>query len=268
MDLPEPDPSPLSMAPPCPQTTPSENIVSTGRKRLRPADTQPTEDEGDEEDTPVIATSSLEVEVASTKEGKSWTNIQNKINNSSGSSSLPRWMGRTNVKSDPSSATTLDYRLSNFEEDDSDIPIDDFDPSEWTPPDSSYGAAIPVAGWIPKGIRRNIELCVSVILLALIGYLIITTSMRVERSKHDDDAATVYKNDGTNSKGLDLDDDRYIHYDNGKNNNKNNNNNDADTDEDQQEYEEDVDDQADEISDGQEGQGNRMLLFYFDGQLL
>jgi len=37
---------------------------------------------------------------------------------------------------------------------------------EWTPADSSYGAAIPVCGWIPKNIRRIIELCLLTILVA------------------------------------------------------------------------------------------------------
>ena len=37
---------------------------------------------------------------------------------------------------------------------------------EWTPADSSYGAAIPVCGWIPKNIRRIIELCLLTVLVA------------------------------------------------------------------------------------------------------
>lgn len=55
----------------------------------------------------------------------------------------------------------------------------DFHDSEWTPPDSSYGAAIPIAGSIPKHIRRAIE--VTLIGLALIGlaFLIVTASIRV-----------------------------------------------------------------------------------------
>lgn len=55
----------------------------------------------------------------------------------------------------------------------------DFQESEWTPPDSSYGAAIPVAGWIPKHIRRTIE--ASLIALSVLGlvFVIVTTSMRI-----------------------------------------------------------------------------------------
>lgn len=64
----------------------------------------------------------------------------------------------------------------------------DFHESEWTPPDSSYGAAIPIAGCIPKHIRRAIE--VTLIGLGVIGlvFLIVTTSIRVseEVSKNRD----------------------------------------------------------------------------------
>jgi hypothetical protein len=55
----------------------------------------------------------------------------------------------------------------------------DFHESEWTPPDSSYGAAIPIAGCIPKHIRRAIE--VTLIGLGVVGlvFLIVTLSIRV-----------------------------------------------------------------------------------------
>ena len=36
--------------------------------------------------------------------------------------------------------------------------VQDFEESEWTPPDSSYGAAIPLFGWIPKKTRQNPQL--------------------------------------------------------------------------------------------------------------
>lgn len=82
--------------------------------------------------------------------------------------------------------------------------IYDFHESEWTPPDSSYGAAIPVAGCIPKHIRRAIE--VTLFGLGIIGlvFLIVTTSIRVseEVSKNRDTADSNSEFDG----GTGLDD--------------------------------------------------------------
>jgi hypothetical protein len=54
----------------------------------------------------------------------------------------------------------------------------DFDASEWTPPDSSYGAAIPVAGWIPKSWRRSMEWTVLAAVAAIVVILIVRTSLR------------------------------------------------------------------------------------------
>jgi len=56
--------------------------------------------------------------------------------------------------------------------------LDDFDESEWTPPDSSYGAAIPVAGWIPKHIRQLIEGTLISIGVLGVALLIVATSIR------------------------------------------------------------------------------------------
>ena len=58
-----------------------------------------------------------------------------------------------------------------------DDPVSDFDDSEWTPMDSSYGAAIPLAGWIPKRIRRTIEFTVLLGLAVLIVFLIVEKSV-------------------------------------------------------------------------------------------
>lgn len=55
----------------------------------------------------------------------------------------------------------------------------DFQPSEWTPQDSSYGAAIPVAGWIPKHIRRTIEWTLIGLGVVGLAFVIVTTSMRI-----------------------------------------------------------------------------------------
>jgi len=74
----------------------------------------------------------------------------------------------------------------------------DFHDSEWTPPDSSYGAAIPVGGWIPKPIRRLIECTIVGAIISGLIYMVITTSIRL-RGEGD-------------SSGMYLDDDRYIAY--------------------------------------------------------
>lgn len=71
----------------------------------------------------------------------------------------------------------------------------DFTDAEWTPPDSSYGAAFPVGGWIPKNIRRLIEWTVIGMVVVGIVLFVITTSIRIATS---------------GGYSLDLDDDRYI----------------------------------------------------------
>lgn len=51
----------------------------------------------------------------------------------------------------------------------------EFREDEWTPQDSSYGAAFPCCGWIPKRIRQAIER----VLIALVGLLIIYTVVSI-----------------------------------------------------------------------------------------
>lgn len=87
----------------------------------------------------------------------------------------------------------------------------DFDESEWTPHDSSYGAAIPVGGCIPKPIRRAIEwTCIAVGIFGLV-YLVITTSIHFS-----DDVAGGKSNGTDTATGADgslyLDDDFYYDY--------------------------------------------------------
>lgn len=61
--------------------------------------------------------------------------------------------------------------------------IADFDETEWTPQDSSYGAACPVCGCIPKRFRRMIE--VTLIAIMLLGFvvLLVTTSMNIAEER-------------------------------------------------------------------------------------
>jgi hypothetical protein len=90
--------------------------------------------------------------------------------------------------------------------------LGDFEDSEWTQPDSSYGAAIPFGGWIPKNIRRTIESTLIAILFIGLVYLVVATSIRVTEgtsSSHSNSTGN-----GTDYGGLYLDDDRYIAYGN------------------------------------------------------
>jgi hypothetical protein len=83
----------------------------------------------------------------------------------------------------------------------------DFKDSDWTPPDSSYGAAIPVGGWIPKNIRRGIEgTLIAMTVLGLV-FIVVATSIRITEEAHN------LRNSTTHASGtLDLHDDRYIVY--------------------------------------------------------
>jgi hypothetical protein len=101
-------------------------------------------------------------------------------------------------------------RSSDHDEDS----IRDFDASEWTPQDSSYGAAIPVAGWIPKGIRRSIEWTLIGGVAAVIVFLIVRTSLRAEASNnsHRKSVNETTVDNYYSVDNLDLDDDRYISY--------------------------------------------------------
>jgi len=88
--------------------------------------------------------------------------------------------------------------------------VADFDENEWTPPDSSYGAAIPVGGWIPKKIRRGIEATLIGMMIVGLVFLVVTTSIRVtEDAKHMKNNTS---SNGGSSGGIQLDDDRYIEY--------------------------------------------------------
>ena len=95
--------------------------------------------------------------------------------------------------------------------------IGDFDESEWTPQDTSYGAAIPVGGWIPKTIRRLIEWTLLGIVICSVAFLVISTSIKIGDSHSSSSAVS----------GSNRDDDTYMSYHNGYNNNNNNNNDDA-----------------------------------------
>ena len=98
----------------------------------------------------------------------------------------------------------------------------DFQESEWTPPDSSYGAALPIFGWIPKKVRRLIELTLIGFMIILLVYLVVTTSIRVTEGNNNGNSSS--------SGGLSLNDDYYIEYSNSNNNNGDDANNAVDDD--------------------------------------
>ena len=109
------------------------------------------------------------------------------------------WLSRSSSK----------ISLSGDEDSDS---LADFEESEWTQPDSSYGAAIPFGGWIPKNIRRTIESTLIALLFIGLVYLVVVTSIRVTEetsSRHSNSTGN-----GTDYGGLNLDDDRYVAYGN------------------------------------------------------
>lgn len=79
---------------------------------------------------------------------------------------------------DTNTNNALEIKLDDDDNDEEDYSLRDFDDSEWTPADSSYGAAIPLAGWIPKGLRRSMEWTVIAAVAAMIVVLIVRTSLR------------------------------------------------------------------------------------------
>jgi hypothetical protein len=79
--------------------------------------------------------------------------------------------------------------------------------TEWTPPDSSYGAAMPVGGWIPKNVRRLIESTLIAGMVLGLVYLLVATSIQVSDSvsDHKSDLSTTSGNTSVST----VDDDDY-----------------------------------------------------------
>lgn len=61
------------------------------------------------------------------------------------------------------------YRMPSLGSVQSTVTDTDYNDIEWTPEDSSYGAAFPFCGWLPKSLRQALEKA----LIALTGLLII-----------------------------------------------------------------------------------------------
>ena len=96
--------------------------------------------------------------------------------------------------------------------------IADFDDSEWTPPDSSYGAACPVCGCIPKRVRQMIEMTLIAAMVFGLIYLVVTTSMKIADARSVNDNSDNYSNNNYNRTGSSsaasnnyiTDDDHYV----------------------------------------------------------
>ena len=75
--------------------------------------------------------------------------------------------------------------------------------NDWTPQDSSYGAAVAACGWIPKRIRKLIEMIFFLVVSALIIFLVVKLGIQLTTGK-----------EHKSSSGTDLDlwndDDHYI----------------------------------------------------------
>mmetsp|Transcript_11066 Transcript_11066/g.26581 ORF Transcript_11066/g.26581 Transcript_11066/m.26581 type:complete len:393 (-) Transcript_11066:481-1659(-) len=128
--------------------------------------------------------------------------------------------------------------------------IGDFDDSEWTPPDSSYGAACPVCGCIPKRVRQMVEMTLIAAMVFFLIYLLVTTSMKIadahrsqERVDGSDSGSTTngyfssnnYNRTGTSSTAstnVVTDDDDYVEKNNNDHDNDDGGNGDYVIDED------------------------------------
>ena len=88
--------------------------------------------------------------------------------------------------------------------------ITDFDEAEWTPQDSAYGAACPICGFLPKNMRRAIEVTIIALTLLLIIFIIVTTSMRINQERDNGNHSRNSTKD--DHAGVNLDDDYYIGF--------------------------------------------------------
>lgn len=82
-------------------------------------------------------------------------------------------------------------------------------PVDWTSPDSSFGAAFPCCGCIPKKTRRVIELCLIAIGSFLFIYIIMKFSVLITSGLHKNGQSSTNTTSG-GSKYLETDDDFYV----------------------------------------------------------
>lgn len=89
---------------------------------------------------------------------------------------------------------------------------------EWTPPDSAFGAACPVCGWIPKRTRQIIEYTFIAGIALVLVYMVINTSIMLN-NEHDGGGSGANSasgggggagGDNSGYNEVDLDDDYYV----------------------------------------------------------
>jgi hypothetical protein len=79
-------------------------------------------------------------------------------------------------------------------------------PIEWTPPDSSYGAAVSAFGWLPKKMRKLAEAVFVLLIFTILVYFVIKIGSEISRN---------HNHTSGSGGGLDLDDDdHYLAHDN------------------------------------------------------
>jgi hypothetical protein len=81
-----------------------------------------------------------------------------------------------------------------------------FSENDWTPLDTSYGAAIPVGGWIPKTIRRLIECCILAALIGTLVGMVVMASIKL----HSGASSAANGGGGSGGNASLFDDDMYI----------------------------------------------------------
>ena len=94
---------------------------------------------------------------------------------------------RSDVSSQATSNTPYHFMSSN--QSSSDHKYTSEDNIEWTPQDSSYGAACQMFGWIPKRLRKIAEGIMLVIILGLLIFGIIKTGMYMKASGSGEEAS-------------------------------------------------------------------------------
>ena len=68
---------------------------------------------------------------------------------------------------------------------------------EWTPPDSSYGAAIPACGWIPKRVRKSLEVVFFVLSVALLIFVLVKAGLELRSSGSSSSTTTTTSTSGS-----------------------------------------------------------------------
>lgn len=103
-----------------------------------------------------------------------------------------------------------------IDDSDDDGSLSDF--KDWTPPDSAYGAAFPICGWVPKHTRRAIEITIIALFVFAIVYFVVTTSIRVTNDRASSSSSSSSSSQNSESSGSSnklADDNFYVdNYDN------------------------------------------------------